>query len=84
MTHIAALVTLCGAALLVVVAGRPSADRGNCWHFPVAAVLTAAAAAGLAVMAMTRPDRELGLIALLAAGLLLYGTHRRLRAVRSV
>ncbi|MEV0375450.1 hypothetical protein AB0I10_37790 [Streptomyces sp. NPDC050636] len=38
--------------------------------------------AGLAATATTWPDRQIGLFALLSAGLLVYGTHRRLRAIR--
>ncbi|MEU6757834.1 hypothetical protein [Streptomyces sp. NPDC046685] len=84
MTFTAALVTLCGAALLVAVAGRLPADRGLRWRFPAVVVLIAGADAGLAAVAMVRPDREVGLIALLAAGLLFCGTYRRLRAVCGV
>ncbi|MEW2630137.1 hypothetical protein AB0903_00325 [Streptomyces sp. NPDC048389] len=84
MTFTAALIVLGGAALLMSVAGRLPADRGLRWRFPVVTVLIAAADAGLAVTAMARPGREVGLVALLAAALLVYGTYRRLRAVRSV
>ncbi|WP_405413733.1 hypothetical protein [Streptomyces decoyicus] len=82
MASIAALIVLCGAALVAAVADRPPTDRGSRWRFPVVTVLIAAADAGLAVTATTWPDRQIGLFALLSAGLLVYGTHRRLRVVR--
>ncbi|WP_256362370.1 hypothetical protein [Streptomyces sp. TRM70350] len=79
---LAALIILGCAALVAAVATRPPVGWGFRWRFPLVVVLIAAADAGLVVMAATRSDRQTGLISLLAAGLLVCGTQRRMRAVR--
>jgi hypothetical protein len=75
----AALVVLVAAVTVVTVSDRlPAADRRR--RHPAAIVLIASADIALALIVATGPDRRVGLIPLLAAVLLGYAVHRRIRA----
>ena len=76
---VAALAILAAAVAVVTVSDHvPRAERR--WCYPAAIVLAAVANTALAVVVAAGPDRQVGLIPLLAAALLGYGVHRRIRA----
>lgn len=76
---VAALTILAAAATCVTVSDKVPSARRLRWRYPVAIVLIASADITLAVIVAGGPDQRIGLILLLAAVLLGYGVHRRIR-----
>ncbi|TKA01390.1 hypothetical protein [Actinacidiphila oryziradicis] len=81
LLHSAALATVTAAVAVVALAGKPPTGRRRRWRYPLAILLIAAADIGLTVVVASRPDRRIGLVLLVAAVLLGYGMHRRIRVL---